>query len=92
MCRLVRFGSLAFIAQYFEYRSWEVIVEVVQDIGEASSGILCPFLVTSYEKIIKLEQVQKRINSMLFGMEGLRFLKKGLGPKRQPSCSSDAAW
>eukprot|EP00061_Rhincodon_typus_P013859 g40489.t1 len=24
--------------------------------------------------------------------EKLHFLKKGLGPKRQPSCSSDAVW
>eukprot|EP00061_Rhincodon_typus_P009866 g33687.t1 len=31
------FSMLAFIAQPIDYRSWDVIVEIVQDIGESSS-------------------------------------------------------
>eukprot|EP00061_Rhincodon_typus_P008150 g30511.t1 len=60
---------LDFIAQTFEHRS-----RAVQDVGKASSGLLCPLLVTLYRKdIIKLERVWKRFTRMLLGIKGLSY-------------------
>ena len=54
------------------------LVEVVQDIGKATLGILCRGLVTSsYKKdIMKLERVQKRFTRMLLGLDGLSYKER----------------
>ena len=53
------------------------LVEVVQDIGKATLGILCAILVTLLGKdIIKLERVQKRFTRMLLGLDGLSYKER----------------
>eukprot|EP00061_Rhincodon_typus_P014437 g41449.t1 len=59
-------------------------VEVVQDVGEVSYGVVRPlmeycvqFWLPCYGKdIIKLERVQKRLTRMLLGMEDLSYEKR----------------
>ena len=66
------FGTLAFIIQNIEYRSWEVMFQLYKDVGKTAFRILCSVLGTLLqENIVKLETVQKRFTRMLPGLEGV---------------------
>ena len=53
------------------------LVEVVQDIGKATLGILAQFWSPYFRKdIIKLERVQKRFTRMLPGLDGLSYKER----------------
>eukprot|EP00061_Rhincodon_typus_P007715 g29695.t1 len=71
------FSNLAFIAQIFEHRSWDVILRLYRMLVRPLLEYCVQFWSPCYGKdIIKLETVQKRFTRMLLGMEDLSYKER----------------
>eukprot|EP00061_Rhincodon_typus_P012933 g38996.t1 len=70
--------TFAFIAQIFEYRSWDVMLRLYRTLVRLLLEYCVQFWLPCYGKdIIKLEKVQKRFTRTLPEMKGLNY-KEGL--------------
>eukprot|EP00061_Rhincodon_typus_P003151 g19407.t1 len=68
---------LAFIAQSFEYKSWDVMLRLYRTLVRPLLEYCVQFCSSRFGKdIIKLEKVQKRFTKMLLGIEGLSYKEK----------------
>eukprot|EP00061_Rhincodon_typus_P007330 g28923.t1 len=71
------FGILAFIAQTFEYRSWDVMLRLYRTLVRPVMEYCVQFWSPCYRKnIIKLERVQETFSRMLPGLEGLSYKER----------------
>eukprot|EP00061_Rhincodon_typus_P004050 g21630.t1 len=76
------FGMLAFIGWCIEYRSWEVMLQLYETLVRPVLEYCMQFWSPCNGKdIVKLEGVQKKLTSMLPGLEGLSYRERlnGLG-------------
>ncbi|XP_055495534.1 uncharacterized protein LOC129699607 [Leucoraja erinacea] len=71
------FGTLAFISQSIEYRSWEVMLQLYKTSVRLHLEYCVQFWAPCYRKdIVKLERVQKRFMRMLPGLEGVIYRER----------------
>eukprot|EP00061_Rhincodon_typus_P004462 g22656.t1 len=68
------FGTLAFIAQTFEYRSWDIVLRLYRTLVSPLLEYCVQFWSICYRKdIIKLERDRKRFTRMLLGIKDLSY-------------------